>query len=497
MTDKYNIAFGDIHNHNGHGYAKGSIERSLDIARSHLDFYAFTGHASWHDLHPERDPRLEHFTRGFERLKETWPRVQDAIAEANNEGAFAAFLGFEWHSNFYGDQCVIFPNDHRPICYTNDLSELHQFCRNHNALLLPHHVAYPKGVRGLNWDEYDSTLAPVVEIYSMHGCSETDRSPYPMRMGSPGGRSTDQTIAAALARGQRFGFSASSDSHIGFPGAWGEGITGALVTDVSRASVLDAIRARRTYALTGDRIHLDFRVNGAVMGSEISTHGDLEIEYEIDCRDEIDRIEVILNNEVVHTSGHASTADRPAKGPYQLRVEWGWGPWGSLDVPRTIDWSFIFKTENVKILRFFPCLTSGPFDENRRHRFETDATLVQAESYSSRLDAFNNMPNQAFIIEFEGDQESRFELALSKPVIIERGFAFQDLMRRSFEFHTGDYPSESIQLHRLTIAAECKQNRTISVAAPDFPSFVYLRVTQKNGQMAWSSPVFLNQPACS
>jgi hypothetical protein len=44
------ILYGDIHNHNAHGYGTGSIERSLEIARTHLDFFSFTGHSSWHDM---------------------------------------------------------------------------------------------------------------------------------------------------------------------------------------------------------------------------------------------------------------------------------------------------------------------------------------------------------------------------------------------------------------------------------------------------------------
>jgi hypothetical protein len=48
------ILSGDIHNRNAHGYGVGSIERSIDVARTHLDFFAFTGHAWWHDLEPWR-----------------------------------------------------------------------------------------------------------------------------------------------------------------------------------------------------------------------------------------------------------------------------------------------------------------------------------------------------------------------------------------------------------------------------------------------------------
>jgi len=36
------LYWGDLHNHNAVGYGKGSLQRSYDIAESHLDFFAFT-----------------------------------------------------------------------------------------------------------------------------------------------------------------------------------------------------------------------------------------------------------------------------------------------------------------------------------------------------------------------------------------------------------------------------------------------------------------------
>ncbi|MDP6172957.1 MAG: hypothetical protein QGF09_02175 [Rhodospirillales bacterium] len=143
-----NIVYGDIHNHNAHGYGLGSIERSVEIARGHLDFFAFTDHSSWHDLGSFDGGAEAHFNNGFKSLAETWPRVQDVIAAANRDGDFCSFLGFEWHSNMFGDQCVVFPDDHQPICYAGDVPELRRFCLERNALMIPRHMAYPKGRRG-------------------------------------------------------------------------------------------------------------------------------------------------------------------------------------------------------------------------------------------------------------------------------------------------------------------------------------------------------------
>jgi len=143
--------------------------------------------------------------------------------------------------------------------------------------MIPHHLAYPKGQRGVNWNEFDSRCTPVVEIYSWHGNSENDRGPFPMFKGSPGGRETANTVRAALVDGLRFGFVASSDNHSGFPGAYGEGLMGALVEELTRPEILRAICERRTYALTGDRIGLDFTVDGSLMGAMIEAGNSVDV----------------------------------------------------------------------------------------------------------------------------------------------------------------------------------------------------------------------------
>ena len=273
------IFYGDIHNHNAHGYGVGSIERSLDVARTHLDFFAFTGHSSWHDMPSMEGGRERHWIEGFKRLKETWPQVQRVIAEGNRDGEFCAFLGFEWHSSAWGDQCVVFPEDNRPLFYAGDVERLRGFCIEEKALMIPHHLAYPKGVRGVNWDVFREDCTPVVEIFSEHGNSEHDRGPFDFYTHSMGGRETANTARAALGAGKRFGFVASSDDHAGFPGAYGEGLMAAVADDLTRPALLEAIRARRTYALTGDRIDPSGNVRGECRGWTPLDHDEKIVEW--------------------------------------------------------------------------------------------------------------------------------------------------------------------------------------------------------------------------
>ena len=42
-NESENLYWGDIHNHNECGLAKGTLERAIDLARGHLDFWAATG----------------------------------------------------------------------------------------------------------------------------------------------------------------------------------------------------------------------------------------------------------------------------------------------------------------------------------------------------------------------------------------------------------------------------------------------------------------------
>lgn len=495
MPGRYRILFGDIHNHNACGYGVGSMERSIEIARSHLDFFAFTGHSSWHDLEPMEGGREQHWLKGFERLREQWPNVQNLIADANTDDVFCAFLGFEWHSSRFGDQCVVFPDDHQPIHYAGDVEELRAFCRSRSALMIPHHLGYPEGRRGVNWAVFDESCTPVVEIFSEHGNSEHDRGPFDFFNHSMGGRQTSQTVRHALAQGRRFGFTASSDSHSGFPGAYGEGLVAVLSERLDRAAILEAINARRTYALTGDRIEVDFTVDGAVMGSSIDAGREAAVAWAVRGRDELDVVELVQDGEIVHRSFPAQSvpADAAVARPFQVRLEWGWGPWGDLALERTTDWAFEIGIAGGRILRAFPCLQSGPFDAERRHRItRTEAGGVAVRSFTSRRGAYRQNPNQSLVLELEGGLETILELGLTEPCVQSSRHRVADLLAGSYNTFTGPFPKESYQWHRIVPMAASALEDRCTLPVPAGRSHVYLRVRQQNGHLAWVSPVFLN-----
>ena len=107
---KYRLFWGDLHNHNEVGYAKGSLRRSIENAQEHLDFFAFTGHSSWHDMPIMPGDRHMKWVNGFKVQADHWPKTRQMIREANT-GDFTALLGYEWHSSRFGDYCMVYPGD--------------------------------------------------------------------------------------------------------------------------------------------------------------------------------------------------------------------------------------------------------------------------------------------------------------------------------------------------------------------------------------------------
>ena len=69
---------------------------------------------------------------------------------------------------------------------------------------------------------------------------------------------------------------------------------------------------------------------------------------------------------------------------------------------------------------------------------------------------------------------------------------FAELFRQSHNLSTGPFPKESYQWHRIVPMPASAVSGACMLEVPAGRSSVYLRVRQKNGHMAWASPVFIN-----
>jgi hypothetical protein len=99
----------------------------------------------------------------------------------------------------------------------------------------------------------------LVEILSLHGSFEWFGQRY-------------------LEQGHEVGFIAASDDHLSHPGyaagnnnlGFRSGLAAVVAPERTRDAVFDAMKARRTYATTGERIILDYDVSGGSFGERIA-----------------------------------------------------------------------------------------------------------------------------------------------------------------------------------------------------------------------------------
>ncbi|MEA2064123.1 MAG: hypothetical protein U9P14_10525, partial [Gemmatimonadota bacterium] len=269
--------------------------------------------------------------------------------------------------------------------------------------------------------------------------------------------------------------------------------------ELTREAVFEALRNRRTYGVTGDRIRLGFTLNGHVMGQEIPFVRERNLAVQATGWDSIERVEVLRNNEVIHRDFpmDRKTAASPWRKPVLVRIELGWGPWASLEIPRVCDWEADIELRGGQILEYQPCFQSGPLDEKRRNRVSSvsDAGL-QITSYTSRKQAFAESPTNAVVLRIQGNAETSIEVKLSKPSLQSVKKNFSELARSNQVTFTGPFPDESLIVHRPVMEANASTSFSFTnEGTGNSADWYYVRVVQANGQMAWSSPIWVEKRA--
>ena len=491
----YHTYFGDLHNHNSVGYAQGSLGRTFEIAREHLDFFAFTPHGYWHDIGHYENNIENKWLNGFEVTKKRWPQVVAMVHNYDKPGTFVPITGFEWHSTSLGDYHIIYPYIDGQCVRFDDLRQFQQFAKQRGAILIPHHPSNRLGHRGANLKWLDPEASPVIEIFSEWGNAEHDRAPSPYVRHTEGGRWTQNTLQHFLAEGYRLGVVASTDDHLGYPGGYREGLAAVLATELTREAIFDAIRNRRTYAVSGDRIGLDFRLNGQVMGQELPYTRRRELAVNVTGWDQIDRVEIIKNNRVLHRDfpmDRIPTA-RSWNKPVILRFEYGWGPWPALDMTRICDWDIHITLKNGVLEDVQTCFQSGPLDENRRDRIvERSERHLRLQSFTALRQQFEDYSTKAVVLKVKGGPDTQVTVSLEAPTRVSLSQTFKQLAKSNEMLFTGDFPKESAMLHRLVFHDHYQTSYKISdVDDSKDVNWYYLRVVQANEQFGWSSPIWV------
>ncbi|OGS21738.1 MAG: hypothetical protein A3J83_02175, partial [Elusimicrobia bacterium RIFOXYA2_FULL_40_6] len=412
----------------------------------------------------------------------------------------------------WGDHNVIYFDENNSLDASWELKELYNNLRGKKAIAIPHHVGYKAGNRGKDWSLFDQEISPIAEIYSVHGSSEGVDAP--IRLWSNQDMSpitSGGTYVDALNAGCIVGAIGSND-YDGLPGSWGTGLAGILAEDLTREAVWEAIKARRTYAVTGDKIKLFFSVNGYPMGSVIppGKENKLEAKVDIECSQGLDRIELIHNGVVLETYCHRGTWENKAqnKGICKILTEFGWGlssDYGFTD--SEIQWNGRIEIINGKLLGVEPRFVN--IGQWFKLNGENSCSFKMISNRKTLLRAI-----QGLILEVEGTKDTSFKLEANGRKIF---FTIKEIEKATKLFHYDDNVTRGFKKYFNVAKTELKnpdaffhnaEKIKIGQAYPgnaymkevvfkNLPvnkgrNYYYIRASQIDGQMAWSSPIWVN-----
>ncbi|MHB8897992.1 MAG: PHP domain-containing protein, partial [Thermoguttaceae bacterium] len=221
-------------------------------------------------------------------LEEHWAQTCKWCRQWNEPGRFVTILGLEsatsgWHHNlyFYEDAVPSVPAQAKGSSNI-PLEALLDYVKDKRVVSEIHHTGWGFDMRR----RYPDSLH-LLEIYSMHGTSELYDPESSLFMDKQRNRPGDSKVGPYYARdawalGQQFVTMGSSDNHFGQPGVRHNSLTAVAAKELAREAILDAMVAGRCYATTGERILLDFSVNGGPMGSRLEAAPGRKLDFSVE-----------------------------------------------------------------------------------------------------------------------------------------------------------------------------------------------------------------------
>lgn len=491
------IYWGDIHNHCGITYGYGSQKNALMRAASHLDFCAITGHAMWPDIYRRNEETafvLDFHRVGFQKLNRNWEAVRKEVADANGND-LVTFQAYEMHSCEHGDHHIVSNSDELPLVYRRSPGELVK-AAGVPALTVAHHIGYTPGYRGINWDTYNEAVTPLIEVCSKHGCAMSETAPYPY-FHNMGPRDSRNTVYEGLRRGFHFGFVGSTDHHAGYPGAFGDGKMAVLATAKTREAIWEAMLARRTYAVTGDRIACDFAVNGSPMGSILPLTNRREINWSVEACYPIDKVIVFKNLKPIHIVNGETLSHNPTDRRFKLRIEMGWGN-NDVELYR---WDGAVSVDGGKLLDVEPCFKGrsvlAPTDTDTSGQDSVNdidnRILEKTESEThwqcftlKNISTLHPMTN-AVIVEIDGTPDTQLTIAVNGHTTTK---TVAELLQHGYSEHMQPWHAQAYLVHPILPESAYVLGGTL-VDEDDTPAFYHMEVSQKNNHHAFVTPVWV------
>ena len=436
-------------------------------ANSVRDYFAFARDASALDV-------SGHQANDFQITAPVWEEITAAANDANEPGRFVAFVGYEWSGNsagggdrnvyFLGRQAALLRSSHAQISDLSDLAtdrypvtELHAALAGRGDVFIIPHV----GGRPSDLAYHSPPLEPLVEIYSSWGEFEW-------------------MLREAIERGYHVGVTAGSDGHKGRPGSsypgastfgvYG-GLTCILASELTRSAIGEALKARRCYATSGQRIILRASCDGRPIGARFSLDNAPTFDIEIVGTDELEQIELWRGNDLLHRWPPIQQRSRN-----QLRVSWkgarvrGRARMARWDGSLTVDRGRILAAEG--------------------YAFDSPAEGIQAwdaKRVSWRSITTGDSDGIHLTLEAGADTRLAVETALVSTAV-----NWADLAAEGKRIKAGGLDLElAIERRPLGLKTRVFSARYRPDSSPSGEHAYWIRVLQSDGAKAWTSPWYV------
>lgn len=159
---------------------------------------------------------------------------------------------------------------------------------------------------------------------------------------------------------------------------------------------------------------------------------------------------------------------------------------------RVCDWDIRVKIEGGSLEGVQTCFQSGPFEEQRRDRLSASRDGVRVESFTALREQFEDISTKAIVLRVRGGPETRLTISLETPSRSSMTQTLRELADSGETLFTGPFPRESAMVHRLV--SHDHYRTSFDITDTDRSSklnWYYVRVIQSNGQLAWSSPIWV------
>lgn len=496
------IWWGDVHNHCNVTYGHGELSDAIAAAKEQLDFVSITPHALWPDIPGKGDPRLEwvieYHESAFRRLRAGgWEPYVKALREANVDEKFLTFTSYECHSMEHGDHVALCYDYDTPLLECKSVPDLKRKLKKYKAFVTPHHMGYITGFRGYNWDAFkQDEQTPFVEMYSRHGLAENDQGDMDY-LHDMGPRTWEGSVQYGLDKGHKFGLMCSTDQHAGYPGSYGDGRIGVVCDKLDKESLWNAMAARHVCGATGDKIKIDFRINGARMG-DVTSGNTREIYVAVEAMNHIDYVDIIKNGQCLSRLSAPHTVVKPTEQTIRAKVKIDFG-WNREE--EYVHWQGRLRLSEGTLNGVQPCFRGAAFTSpqpgepefrTRVNRIlNTTDKSVELDLYSTKNPNTTTPATQGVVLDVTMPRNGKIIAEVNGQKF---AYTLDELLEGSKAHFMRGWLSEAVQFHRAATENTFAVGEVLTDNCPEKNTdYYYVRVRQRNGQWAWSSPIWVEK----